>query len=458
MAHLTEAACLIEQGAMFPRRMGLRDASGRTVLIGFKPGACSIYFDDEPIYHFDLDGRWQRAFIGLDPNAPETPKNLAGVPGTHYLKALGTASTALVRLRESQEIKIHRKLLNFEETVDLDDHVRNMAMTLHARIATGELEPVPPPTEGRKAGEPVRVEELLDFLERIADWDTAAWLRQKQRFEGTFGILPMNPPACPGPVVFQATLGDSSPNAIGFGGAASTPEYVRDDQEFHKHVQEVVHLWGRRLPQARGLYVAGSDLLSLPMPEVIGFLDQVARVLADCTIDIAGRLIDPPRTPQKHDIHLMTHRLDAPVPTVEMLTEYSRRGLATITLGVESVNPDIRSLYERTWTNADLAAWLTATAEAKVPVSLVLLVGAGGSQKSETAAEVADTLDQMELAAGTVIYLLDAADTAEELFKARVGISPNNAAALHELKEALLARLKPKQVKLAHYTLDKEWQ
>jgi len=458
MAQLTEAACLIEQGAMFPRRMGFRDSTGGTVLIGFKPGACSIYFDDEPIYHFDLEGRWQRAFIGSDTTLPDVPKNLAGVPGTHYLKALGTSTTALVRLRADKEIKIHRKFLNFAETVDLDDHVRNMAMTLHARIATGELQPVPPPSEGRKAGAPVRVEELLDFLERIADWDAAAWLRQKERFEGTFGLLPMNPPVCPGPVVFQATLGDSSPDAIGFGGAASTPLYVRDDQEFQKHVQEVVHLWGRRLPQARGLYLAGSDLLSQPMPAVLAYLERIAHVLADSTVDIAGRLIDPPRTPQKHDIHLMTHRLNAPVPTVEMLTEYSRRGLAMITLGVESVNQEIRSLYERTWTNADLSEWLTRAAEAQVPVNLVLLVGAGGSRQCETATEVADALDQIPLAAGTVIYLLDAADTAEELFKARVGISPNNAAALNEMKEALLARLKPKQVKVAHYTLDKEWQ
>ena len=458
MAQLTEAACLIEQGAMFPRRMGFRDAKGGTVLIGFKPGACSIYFDDEPIYHFDLDGRWQRAFIGCDPNAPDAPKNLAGVPGRHYLKGLGTATTSLVRQREGHEIKIHRKFLNFAETVDLDDHVRQMAMLLHARIATGELQPVLPPGEGRKAGAPVRVEELLDFLERIADWNAAAWSRQKERFEGTFGLLPMNPPVCPGPVVFQATLGDGTPNAIGFGGAASTPLYVRDTEEFQKHVQEVVHLWGRRLPQARGLYLAGPDLLSQPMPEVIGYLGQISSVLADSTIDIAGRLIDPPRTPQKHDIHLMTHRLDAPVPTVEMLTEYSRRGLALITLGVESVNQEIRSLYERTWTNADLAEWLTRAAEAQVPVNLVLLVGAGGTVLSETAEQVVMELDQWPLAPGTVIYLLDAADTAEELFTARVGISPNNAAALHELKESLLARLKPKQVKVAHSTLDKEWQ
>jgi hypothetical protein len=88
----------------------------------------------------------------------------------------------------------------------------------------------------------------------------------------------------------------------------------------------------------------------------------------------------------------------------------------------------------------------------------VLLVGAGGAAQNETTQQVADTLDQLPLAPGTVIYLLDAADTAETLFKARVGISPNNALALHELKEDLLARLKPKNIKVAHYTLDKEWQ
>ena len=54
------------------------------VLAGVKAGGVSLYFGDDPIYHFDLDGRWQRAFLG----------------GLHYLKGLDATVRSIGRDRE----------------------------------------------------------------------------------------------------------------------------------------------------------------------------------------------------------------------------------------------------------------------------------------------------------------------------------------------------------------------
>jgi hypothetical protein len=457
MAHLTEAACLIEQGAMFPRRQGFRDPAGSTVLMGFKPGACSIYFDDAPIYHFDLEGRWQRAFIEADLSAPDTPKNLAGVPGTHYLKSLDTSTVGLMRVREANEIKIQRRTLGYAETVDLDESIRTMAMTLHARIASGELQPVAPPSEGRTAGKAVDTADLLDFLERIADRDSSAWSGQKQQFMGTFGPLPMSPPGSPGLMVIQATMGDVSEPAIGFGGARTTPIHVRTDEEFKKHLQQVVSLWGRRLPQARGIYLAGSDLLHQPMPVVLNYLDQISEAISGSSIDILARVIDPVQRPQKSDISLMTHRLDGPAPTVEMLEEYRKRGVTHLTIGVESLNQPVRRTYGRSWTNQDLVQWIQNAKEASLPLSMVLLIGAGGIDQPEDQAETISVLDELPWSEGTVIYLLDAAETVDGTPN-EPSIAESNAAALHSMRAELATALKPRKVKVAHYTLEKDWQ
>jgi hypothetical protein len=457
MAHLTEAACLIEQGAMFPRRQGFRDPAGSTVLMGFKPGACSIYFDDAPIYHFDLEGRWQRAFIEADLSAPDTPKNLAGVPGTHYLKSLDTSTVGLMRVREANEIKIQRRTLGYAETVDLDESIRSMAMTLHARIASGELQPVAPPSEGRTAGKAVDTADLLDFLERIADRDSSAWSGQKQQFMGTFGPLPMSPPGSPGLMVIQATMGDVSEPAIGFGGARTTPIHVRTDEEFKKHLQQVVSLWGRRLPQARGIYLAGSDLLHQPMPVVLNYLDQISEAISGSSIDILARVIDPVQRPQKSDISLMTHRLDGPAPTVEMLEEYRKRGVSHLTIGVESLNQTVRRTYGRSWTNQDLVQWIQNAKEASLPLSMVLLIGAGGIDQPEDQAETISVLDELPWSEGTVIYLLDAAETVDGTPN-EPSIAESNAAALHSMRAELATALKPRKVKVAHYTLEKDWQ
>ena len=79
MAQTTEAACLLHSGAYIALRRGFRPRLGDDIFVGVKPGAFSVYYGDAPIYHFDLDGRWQRAFID----------------GVHYLKGLDTTVQAL---------------------------------------------------------------------------------------------------------------------------------------------------------------------------------------------------------------------------------------------------------------------------------------------------------------------------------------------------------------------------
>src|SRR4051794_17948085 len=79
MAQTTEAACLLQTGSMYPARVGLRGGSGEDVFFGIKTGGFSVYFGDEPIYHFDHEGRWQRAFF----------------EGIHYLKGLDAVVRAV---------------------------------------------------------------------------------------------------------------------------------------------------------------------------------------------------------------------------------------------------------------------------------------------------------------------------------------------------------------------------
>ena len=233
---------------------------------------------------------------------------------------------------------------------------------------------------------------------------------------------------------------------------------MRTDEEFQKHLQQVISLWGRRLPQARGIYLAGSDLLHQPMPAVLDYLDQISEAFSDSTIDIQGRVIDPPLTPQKTDIMLMTHRLDGPPPTVEMLVEYRKRGVMHLTIGVESLNETVRRTYGRSWTNQDLAQWIQNTKEAGLRVSMVLLVGAGGANQTEDQAETVSTMSDLPWSEGTVIYLLDAAETVEQQALQNRGIAENNAAALHLMRAELATALKSMKVKVAHYTLEKDWQ
>lgn len=156
----TEAAGLLRVGVIYPRRIGLRDASGHLLFAGVKRGAFSLYFDDEPIYHFDLDGRWQRAYVD----------------GDHYRKALGQSVDRIGRTRVDEGIALSRHVASRTEIDSLDDSIRATALDVSVGLSEGRFAIVPPPDPSAALG----VEDLRDLLDRVATWDAAAWFSRRE--------------------------------------------------------------------------------------------------------------------------------------------------------------------------------------------------------------------------------------------------------------------------------------
>ena len=131
--HLSEAACLVEQGATYRRRVGFKpvDRDGETIFTGFKPGAFAIYFGDAPFFHFDLEGRWQRAFV----------------EGTHFLKGLDGTVQSIDRVREGPNLVLKRSTLYDTAADDFDLRVRLMAEGFIGdldALRLGRIEPASP--------------------------------------------------------------------------------------------------------------------------------------------------------------------------------------------------------------------------------------------------------------------------------------------------------------------------
>ena len=97
--------------------------SGDPIFAGFRPGVFSLYFGDAPIYHFDREGRWQRAFVA----------------GTHYLKGLDATVQAIDRVREGENLVLKRRTLGHAEASDLDAQVRAAALDVLDALGAGRL-------------------------------------------------------------------------------------------------------------------------------------------------------------------------------------------------------------------------------------------------------------------------------------------------------------------------------
>jgi hypothetical protein len=438
MGHMTEAACLLHSGALYPLRLGLRPRSGDDLFLGVKPGAFSIYRGDAPIYHFDLDGRWQRAFVD----------------GVHYLKGLDTTVQALDRVRDGENLVLHRRTLPFAEAADLDAQIRATALELLEGLEAS-LTPLAPP-EGTRA---LPIETARVLMDRVASWDSAAWFAHRERYLATYGPLPFLPPDTASPVVLQATLGHA--RVPGFGGEPAAEFYERSADELREHARDVARLLGRRVAQFRQVFLAGSDCLRRGPDAVLSVLDATSQVFP---IRFGPRaranetdVLDA--VPALEGIHAFVHEFDRPPFSSAAWAEMQARGFRRLILGLESGSPGIRALYGRGWTDDGLRAWVGSC---PVGLGLVIVVGEGGQEGAEEHVDATITLvDSLPLPPGSLVSLVDATDLDTRPASER-GFDPLRPAAMSDQREALKTRLAaalgPRKVKVTTYSTEKRWQ
>jgi hypothetical protein len=433
MEHRTEAAYLLETGALYRRRMGLQpNDGGELIFAGFKQGAFSLYFGDEPIYHFDPEGRWQRAYV----------------EGLHYLKGLDAEVHAIDRVREGPNLVLRRRKLSFSEAGDLDARMRSVALDVMAGLDRGGFVRKEPP-EGK--ARPMGADELREVLERISRWDAAAWFAHRERYTGTYGPLPFLPPECQNAVVLQATLGHAGGQTFGLSAAAEP--YVRGVEEFAQHAGEVARLWGRRLLQSRLIFLAGDDVLRQPAEQVEAYLDQLGT-----TFPLGGK--DDANEIGFEGVHAFLDDFHGLAIDREGWRALRERGLYRVSLGVESGDSKVRTLYGKHWTDEELRTAVGEITAAGMGVSVLTLVGGGGMERAgEHLERTAGLIDSLELAPGDFVFLFDENEIRMP-GRYPAGLTPLAAVEWSEqqarLREAWVS-LKGRGIKVLPYTLAKQW-
>ncbi|MDG3004309.1 hypothetical protein [Paludisphaera mucosa] len=429
-AQPNEAACLLEKGALYTRREGLQWDGRDLVFAGFKQGAFSLYFGDEPIYHFDLEGRWQRAYLR----------------GRHYIKRLDGAVHEVERLREGGGLVIHRRTLDGAEARRLDEQIRGVAADLLADLGMERGRRLDPPDDKAR---PIGDVELREFLGRIAAWDADAWDAFEARCRRAYGPLPPLPPDCPNAVVVQATLGDRDGRS--FAAGAVRDHAVRAPEEFEGHVRDVAGLLGRRLLQTRSVFLAGPDVLRLPGPDVLAYLDVVARVLKP---ERDGEA----EAPAFDDVHAFLDDFQKPVVDAATLRAAYDRRLTRIALGVESGAPELRRLYGKDWSDADLQAFAADAKAAGIELSVMTLVGAGGrGRRAEHVSRTTRLIESLLLTRGDLVFLMDERELAGP--SASRTFEPLDEAEWREQLELLrqgLSSLRERGVKVVPYSMVKQ--
>ncbi|APW63188.1 hypothetical protein [Paludisphaera borealis] len=437
--HQTEAACLLQSGAIYHHRIGLQpgDGEGDFVFAGFKQGAFSLYFGDAPIFHFDLEGRWQRAYVR----------------DRHYLKRLDASIHEINRVREGANLVLKRRVLDDAEAQGLDSEIREVAEILRAGLDAQAFRVENPPGEKAKVIDDAA---LREFLDRIAAWDASAWSAHRKLYHDSYGPLPFTPPDCQNAVILQATRGDAGGRS--FGGGPIHDHGVRTPEEFERHVRDVASLLGRRLLQTRAVFLAGADVLRRPADDVLGYLDAIGRVLPLSANARTTRSDDPESSPMIDDVHVFLDDFSRPIAGVDLLAGAHKRRLSHIALGVESGDPDVRRLYGKDWLDEDLQNFVSRAKESDVELSVLTLVGGGGNERAaDHIARTARLIKSLALTRGDLVFLLDEREIADS---SNPGLTPLDQSAWAEQLDLLrqsLSSLRERGVKVLPYSMAKQW-
>jgi hypothetical protein len=362
-------------------------------------------------------------------------------------------------VREGPNLVLKRKTLTQIEADDFDERVCSMALQLRADLDEERLGRIEPPA--RKA-RPLESNDFRDFLDRIVEWDAAAWRAQRERYLAAYRTLDFLPPECQNAVVLQATL----PDVLDPESRRTRPvePTARTPADFERHANQVAALWGRRLAQSRIVFLAGTDVLHRPEEDVKAYLsaarkvflfvEQPSPVAVDRSVnadDTASRL---------EGVHTMLEDFARSRPDHAAFRDYAALGLIRVSLAVWSGDPEARAIYGHNWGDDALRATLTDIKRAGLGASILALVGAGGVEMADRhVGRTVALIKSLDIGRGDFVFLLDERELREPNWS-RIGLTPLQGAAWSEQQSKLkegLAPLKTRGLKVLPYTMEKQW-
>lgn len=247
---MTEAEALLIHGALYRSRAGLRfhstPSSGEgnpvsMVFAGLKSNGVSIYCDDAPILHFDLDGRWTRAYFDE----------------SHYLRSWDGSIERVDRRREASGLDLPRRRLDEDEAAVVENRVERLVQFLRDALTQNDrVTWIAPPQDGRT--QPWERDQLLGFLDRVLAFDSQARAESARAYQRAYPRRPEPPP--------ELRVATALPILA-----------IADPNRFQDHLDQLEAFWSARLEAIRTLaLMVGSDVTDAPphLARLLAILNQ----------------------------------------------------------------------------------------------------------------------------------------------------------------------------------------
>lgn len=224
-------------------------------------------------------------------------------------------------------------------------------------------------------------------------------------FHRTYRGDPITPPDQHDAVLVQSTTGCAH-NACTFCVFYRDTRFsIRPAQAFSRHVEAVRSFLGPTMPSRHRVFFGDASALMVKPSLLAQHFQAACSLLAPEDRPDKPRRLDVPASRKAVGPYsTFCDTFLTPLPEVEELRELARLGLGRVYLGVETGAQDLLDLLRKPATPAGMLAAVRHLKAAGIPVSVIIMVGAGGRGfASLHREETARLLNQMPLGTGDVV-------------------------------------------------------
>lgn len=359
---------------------------GETI-VGRKATGLDVYFPDDEVLHYDLQGRLVRI----------------ARPPEQWRRGLSGRVLLLRKRTREQGGGLAREHVDPGNAEALVDAAHARLQPIQSVLAAGTAA-----VEARTPSAASAATDLGEVVRRAAAFDVQAARDDIACFRNVYGEVPILPPDQYNSLVLLATEGCRFNTCTFCNFYRGTAYRARSLDEFRHHVEQAVRYHGKGLTMRRGIFLGQANALLGPRrwrEELLRFLCQRFE-LPDARQHRCSPSWWQGHVTRFAGISTFLDALSGARISVEEYAAMRELNLRQVSIGLESGSAKLLAWLRKPARPDQVLETAQAARQAGVAVTVIVLVGAGGEQYFE--AHVRDTVSlirAMSLSAGDCVYL-----------------------------------------------------
>ncbi|MFO7769127.1 MAG: radical SAM protein, partial [bacterium] len=275
---------------------------------------------------------------------------------------------------------------------------------------------------------------LAGALGRLAAVDAERLREDASRFSEVYSPVGILPPDQYMALVLQITRGCSFNTCTFCTFYRDFPFRIKEREELVRHMDEVEDFLGRGIELRRSIFLGDANALVVPMDTLRPLVAEVARRYGDHPASEGG-------------LHAFLDGFSGAKKEAEDFRELKELGLSRVSVGMESGHDPLLEWLRKPGSSKDVEVSVRAMKEAGLEVTMIALLGAGGSRYDE--GHVRDTvslLSSLPLDRRDIVYFsefVDQPDAPYGVIAAEEGVAPLDGVGMARQRERVAGALRP---------------